>query len=268
MALKDYPHVHYRKNPLVEVICQVRFPRILSIDGEVPSAFQNEINSQYPNLQTANEFQQQLSVDMTDDNPIPRFAQEKRLNYAFVSADAQWKVNLASTFFSLSTRQYCLWEKFYEKLTSLIEVFHKVYPLAPSEYERVGLRYINAISRSKLGLTDCDWKDLIHPSAIGLLSNSDIKKDITSFNSSTEFKVDNESFARISTGLGFTNSANTQVPMSGQELSLIIDNDIFTFKVNRDMLCSRLEYIHKISTNIIQSVITDKLRQAMEPEKI
>jgi uncharacterized protein (TIGR04255 family) len=268
MALKDYPQIRYRKNPLVEVICQVRFPRILSIDGEVPSAFQNEIDTQYPILQTANEFKQQLSIDITDDNPIPRFAQEKWPNYAFVSADENWKVNLTSTFISLSTVQYCSWEEFYEKLKSLIVAFLKIYSPPFHEYERVGLRYINAFTRSKLDLTSFDWKDLIHPSAIGFLSSPDTKDDIKSFNSSTELDVGNKSFARINTGLGYVNLTNALVPLPEQELSLVVDSDIFSFKVNRDALCPQLEYIYKISENIIQSIITDKMHQAMEPEEV
>ena len=33
----------YKKNPLVEVICQLRFPPILSIDTEIPARFQGAI---------------------------------------------------------------------------------------------------------------------------------------------------------------------------------------------------------------------------------
>jgi uncharacterized protein (TIGR04255 family) len=269
MALNDYPRVHYKKNPLIEVICQVRFPRILSIDGEVPSAFQNKINAEYPILQTANELQQQVSVDMTDDNPIPRITQsEKRPNYAFISADTKWRVNLTSSFLSISTLQYSSWEDFNKRLTSIIGIFKEIYSPPFTEYERVGLRYIDGITRSKLSLKNADWSELIHPFALGFLSNPDIKDDIKSFNLLTELDVGNKSFARINTSLGYINSENTQIPSPDQELSLIVDSDIFAFKVNKDGLFPRLEYIHKISTNIIRSVITGKLHDAMEPEEI
>jgi uncharacterized protein (TIGR04255 family) len=268
MALKDYHRVHYRKNPLLEVICQVRFPRILSIDGEVPSVFQNRINTRFPILQTANEYQQQVSMNMTDDNPIPHITQtEKRPNYAFVSGDTKWKVNLTSTFLSLSTLQYCSWEEFYEKLTFVIDVFQELYP-SPF-YERVGLRYIDAFTRSKLNLHDgTDWKDLIHPFALGFLSNPDIKDDIKFFKCSTEFDTGNNVFARVNTSLGFINTGDIQVQLPGQELSFIVDSDIFTFRVNREELSSRFESLHKVSTNIMRSVITETLHTAMEPEEI
>ena len=269
MALRDYQRVHYRKNPLIEVICQVRYPRVLSIDGEVPSAFQNKISTQYPSLQTANEFQQQVSFDMTDDNPRPRIMQpEKRPNYAFFSADTKWKVNLTSNFLSLSTIQYCSWEDFSERLKLLIEVFQEIYSRPFSAYERVGLRYIDGFTRSRMGLNNIDWNELLQPHALGFLSNPDIKNDVKSFACTTEFDAGNNSFARINTSLGYINTGNVQVPLPGQELSLILDSDIFAFKVNKDALFSTLEYIHKISTNIIRSVITAKLHKAMEPEEI
>jgi uncharacterized protein (TIGR04255 family) len=45
--------VKHIRNPLMEVICQVRFPKILRIDAEVPVNFQEEIRSEYPTLNRA-----------------------------------------------------------------------------------------------------------------------------------------------------------------------------------------------------------------------
>ncbi len=38
----------YAKRQLVEVICQLRFPEILSIDASEPAAFQDRIRREYP----------------------------------------------------------------------------------------------------------------------------------------------------------------------------------------------------------------------------
>jgi len=177
-------------------------------------------------------------------------------------------VNLTSNFLSLSTTQYSSWEDFSKKLESLIGVFQEIYSPPFSEYERVGLRYIDGFTRSKMDLKNIDWNELLQPYVLGFLSNPDIKDDVKSFVCTTELDAGNNSFVRINTSLGFINTGNVQVPLPGQELSLILDIDIFAFKVNKDSLFSRLEYIHKVSTNIIRSVITDKLHAAMEPEKI
>ncbi|MDR3238226.1 MAG: TIGR04255 family protein [Spirochaetia bacterium] len=267
MALIDYPRVHYKKNPLLEVVCQVRYPRILSIEGEVPSVFQNKIIGQFPILQTANEYQQQVSVDMTNDNPIPHITQiEKRPNYAFVSDDEKWKVNLTSTFLSFSTIHYSSWEEFYKKIASLIEIFQGIYPTP--FYERVGIRYIDAFTRSKLNLDNIGWQELIQLSALGFLSNDNIKDNIKSFTSSTEFDAGNNLFARINTSLGYVNFGDIQAQLPERELSFIVDSDIFAFKMKKEELTSRFENLHKVSTNIMRSVITDTLHNAMEPESI
>ena len=44
----DASHVQYRKPQLVEVICQLRFPAILSIGAKDPVDFQERIRREYP----------------------------------------------------------------------------------------------------------------------------------------------------------------------------------------------------------------------------
>ena len=38
----------YRRSPLIEVICQLRFPAILRIDAQAPAQFQEAIRGDYP----------------------------------------------------------------------------------------------------------------------------------------------------------------------------------------------------------------------------
>ena len=44
----DAPRVMYASNPLIEVICQVRFPPVLKIEAQLPDAFQERIRSIFP----------------------------------------------------------------------------------------------------------------------------------------------------------------------------------------------------------------------------
>ena len=48
MPFPEATRVIYHKNPLTDVICQLRFPPILKIDSEIPSLFQDTIREQYP----------------------------------------------------------------------------------------------------------------------------------------------------------------------------------------------------------------------------
>ena len=43
MPFKDTERVIYNKNPLIEVVCQLRFPRILTISETQPTSFQEKV---------------------------------------------------------------------------------------------------------------------------------------------------------------------------------------------------------------------------------
>ena len=48
MLFSSHPRTHYRNAPVHEVICQLRFPTILSINEAMPAAFQEEIRKEFP----------------------------------------------------------------------------------------------------------------------------------------------------------------------------------------------------------------------------
>ena len=48
MNLPEYERVIYERNPLIQVVCQLRFPTILKIAHQEPVEFQDEIRFQYP----------------------------------------------------------------------------------------------------------------------------------------------------------------------------------------------------------------------------
>ena len=94
------PRVRYAKNPLAEVICQLRFPEILTIEANVPAAFQEAIREEFP------------LYSVRKEAPLPKLTgvpgnlqleKPQRINnYQFVSADGVWRINLTSRFISLA----------------------------------------------------------------------------------------------------------------------------------------------------------------------
>lgn len=145
----------YAKRQLVEVICQLRFPEILSIDASEPAVFQDRIRREYPQYEKKIE---QLPPQMVNGKPVPQGTVN---NYQFVSAEGQWKISLTKGFIALSTYGYTRWEEFAQRLDRILAVFIETYH--PSWFTRVGLRYVNAFRRAPLGLEDCLWKELITP---------------------------------------------------------------------------------------------------------
>lgn len=251
--------VIYKKNPLIEVILQVRFPTILTINSNDPVEFQEKIRKDYPVYQLGIEREQELAIIAKEDSFFPSLQEKKQhKNHAFVSADGKYKVNLTSSFISISTVNYTRWEDFFEKFKFVLSSFVEVYN--PSFYERIGLRYIDAFSREKLNITDKSWKELIQSPWIGPLSNVN-EGDIINLGIDTEYILDNnKSRIKVHTGLGVLNNA---------EKVFIVDSDfIHPLTVALEEYEAIAEYLHENSGKFIRSVITSTLHEAMEPGEL
>jgi uncharacterized protein (TIGR04255 family) len=171
MHFPESQRVIYTQNPLVEVICQLRFPRILLIDTQLPSGFHERIRGRYP---LVNE-----TGPLSPPGPLP--PEVARLigidpgllnvlrAFDFVSADGVWKVSLTSQFLSLTTTDYARWEQFKEHLRAVLDAFVKEYK--PAFFSRVGLRYRDLIQRSKLKLEGAAWNKLLKAPLLGELAD-------------------------------------------------------------------------------------------------
>ena len=151
MLFSEYARYQYVRSPLVEVICQLRFPAILTINTKEPAEFQEAVRHDFPRYAARKE---QLPPKVTGlGTPNPKLEQQPAVvNHSFVSADGLWKINLTKDFIALSTLRYTQWEDFALRLDKPLAQFIQVYE--PAFFERVGLRYVNAVSRKALGLTD------------------------------------------------------------------------------------------------------------------
>lgn len=265
MPFKDTNRVRYNKNPLIEVICQVRFPRILSINERYPADFQDRIRADYPMFDVSTEQEQRFAIDAALGEAVatPRLIQSESVkNYRFATDDGIWRVNLTCSFLAISTSVYSTWEVFKERMAEPIKALLEIY--RPAFFERVGLRYIDAFNRQELQLDTVPWHELIQSFALGLLSNNDICDDISGYSSAAELSIDGGAKARINTALGYVNGKNDNYT---NHLSFIVDSDLYFGKKTVDELDSSLEVLHGTSTKLIRALITDKLHCAMEPEE-
>ena len=169
MLLSDHPHPHYEKTLAHEVICQLRFPTILTINNVEPADFQERIREDFPQYARK---QDVLPPKVVNGKPEP---QPPVTNYHFLSQDGRWKLNLTKDFIALSTLSYPGWEEFARMLDKPLAAFIQLYK--PAYFQRVGLRYLNLISRTALGLEDTPWRQLIAPAYLGALAEADINED-------------------------------------------------------------------------------------------
>ena len=255
--------VIYKKNPLIEVIIQFRFPQILALNNSDPVRFQEEIKDDYPiyNLEIQN--QHEISFTIEQDGTVPSIPsiiqRQPRKNHSFISADGMYKVNLTNSFIAISTLAYTRWEDMLMRFEKPLLKFEELYK--PPFYGRIGLRYIDAFSRKRLNLDSVPWKELITPFCLGAFETIN-EDEVINVGLDVEYRLsDGISQAKIHSGLGNVNNDPERV--------FLIDSDFIrienTPKENSKVV---LDYLHDNAKKFIRSTITDKLHFAMEPEPV
>lgn len=237
------PRVIYQNNQLGEVICQLRFPEILSIETELPAKFQEAIRGQFPRYQVRRE----------------KFGDQERNNYQFMTDDGAWRINLTSGFVSLSTTRYTQWEDFAALLDAPLAAFIQIYK--PACFDRVGLRYLNFISRKKLDLEEVPFRELICPAYLGLLAMEDISEQATTRSGvDVETAIAGGARLKLHAGPG-------KVTLGGkpdEEVKFILDLDLYiSAKVPVNLSAGALETLHGQAYGIFRDAITDRLHEAM-----
>lgn len=252
--------VIYERNPLIEVILQMRFPTILSINSNDPVDFQEAIRKEYPIYQLGIENEQEIEIVAQKDTFFPTIKQKNQhKNHTFISADGKYKINLTSSFISISTVDYVRWEELLERFSTAIKAFLDIYE--PPFFERIGLRYIDAFSRKKLELENKKWSELIQVAWVGPLSNV-CEDKMVNLGIDTEFMLDDGiSRAKVHTGLGTINNQPEKV--------FIVDGDFIHIRnIKIGEYLKVLEYLHDNSGKFIQSVIEPTLHEAMKPGEL
>ncbi len=246
----------YAKSPLIEVICQLRFPTILSIGTEEPVQFQELIRGKYPRYMAQNEPMPPKVINGAVKQQTPV------INYNFISEDGKWKVNLTNSFIALSTHGYSQWEDFAQRLDFILAGFIDTYQ--PSFFERIGLRYINAFSRRTLGLEGYLWADLISSAHLGVLGELDINEaQVSKCSLDVEMPLEGGCRLKMHSGPGLMKTGKT---VQTGEVRFILDADFSSNgKQQADQIPDRLEELHGWANKVFEGAMTDTLRDAMEP---
>lgn len=257
MLFSDRPRTHYPSAPVHEVICQLRFPTILTINSVEPADFQEAVRADFP----------QYARRQEAPPPVPQGANAARpapvSNYHFLSEDNHWKLNLTKDFIALSTVRYPGWETFAGRLDKALAAFIQTYQ--PAYFQRVGLRYVNLISRKRLDLEDTPWTELIAPAYTGALADPELREeDCLSLGTDVTLKLDNSCRAKIHGGLARLQVNGPNAPQQDPELRFIFDMDLsMSGNVPCTMAAGALETLHLHGGRIFEGAVTETLRDAM-----
>lgn len=259
MKFPESQRVKYSRNPLFEVVCQLRFPKILRIETETPVDFQEAIRTKYPTLKTSRAVELPfLSNPQTNSPPV---VMGQGLTYEFLDKEGQWKLVLSSDFIALSTVNYEKWEDFRSRLSAAIDLLVKCY--SPSHFTRVGLRYQDLIIRSELGLIQHPWRKLLKTPLLGVFVTDNLpEQDFTEALSVFACRLDYaDAVLRVRYGLARKDES--------EELGYLIDADFFTGN-NTEIndATNSLDRFNREAGNFFRWCITEELQQALQPKSI
>ncbi len=245
------PRCRYGQPQLAEVICQLRFPEILTIQANTPADFQDAIRDSFPVYLRRQE--------------IPASALLKKepvINHQFATPDGIWRVNLTSKFISLTCSRYTCWEEFAAHLDKPLAAFIQTYKPAP--FERIGLRYLNFISRYQLGLEGVPFSELIQPCYLGLLAEEDVTEDAVSRSTvDCEMAIRGGCRVKLHAGPGKVKRGKQEDP----EIKFIFDQDLYmNGPLQLNLVAGALQTLHAQADSIFRGAITRRLHDAMEPE--
>lgn len=238
-------HCIYHKNQLAEVICQLRFPQILSIETQLPDTFQEAIRDLFPVYACLKEG---LPGKQTN-------------NHQFSTADKVWRVNLTDKSVSLACRKYENWEAFARMLDRPLAAFIQIYK--PAFFERVGLRYVNFISRKDLRLEGVPYRHLISPEYLGILNFENVQENATIRSGvDADTAIRGGCRCKIHAGPGNVRLGLQKDP----EVKFVLDLDLYMpGKLAVNLSAGALQTLHGQSFGIFRGAITDALHEAMEP---
>lgn len=252
----------YEKNQIIETICQLRFPPILSIEAKEPADFQEMIRETFPRYECR-----------LEKLPAGSGGAQEMKNYNFISADGACKLSLTKNFIALSTVRYAGWESFANLLDEPLGQFIRIYK--PAYFERIGLRFLNGFSRDKLGLTGRRWNDLLQPQYLSVLDDDEIEEEsVAKCSVDVERKLDAACGIKIHAGPGSirrtVRTGSGVQTIQEPESRFILDLDVFSTagSIQLQDAAKTLEQLHDHADRVFSDAITNVLHEAMDPVEL
>jgi uncharacterized protein (TIGR04255 family) len=252
MTFPESNRIVFAKNPLVEVICQLRFPTILEITAVEPALFQKQIREAYPLYEFDQPKVPEQVAQVIGPLPLPVPGTHK-----FSTENGAKSISISADFVAFTDKDYDDWENFSREVERARRALEDTYK--PAFYARIGLRYRDVIEREQLGVGSEPWNELLQPALIGLLGAQDgIGDSVSEIRTQASFDLKTESKAKATVRHGLIRRS----PEAG--LSYLIDMDIYTEErtESKDVNKILVEF-NKMAGNFFRWSITPRLRDAL-----
>ena len=249
---------------MAEVVCQLKYPPVLAISTKDPADFQERIRGDYPYYFRHSGFAIPPQVsELLASLQIPGSVESVRHSFATEDKpeNPSKEVVLSRDFLAISDRKYQRWETFSANLETARKALEAIY--RPAFYARVGLRYVDFVRPSDLGLQGEEWFELFRPELVGAFREPIISRNVTEFVTTMTLRVPEikGGLMRINHGL-----KSDEGP---EKIAYVIDVDIFTEQRSEPQHVNHiLDAFHKHAGNFFRWSITPRLRDALDPERL
>lgn len=254
MLFPETPRIRFGRNPLDEVICQLRFPPILRVDSEVPAAFQERVRQTFP-LYQSSRAHLPASVALPADVLQAVLGGSAATTHEFLSPDKRSRVALTRDFIALTVQDYSTWADFKTAMDGPVAALAAVYQ--PAFVTRVGLRYRDRIDRRAIQREATPWSALLRPELAAELGSADVGHAVR--------HILRELIFELPGGAGQLRVVHGLDPES-QGNAYIIDADCF---IERQLplqgATDVLANFNREAGNFFRWCISDTLRDALEP---
>lgn len=269
MKIKSSDRVVYSKNPLAEVICQLRFDRIPEFsDSKRSDLLGRYVALGYTNCGEEHSFGFQQQFD-TNGNALqaPVAMPQVRINHC-TSSDGFWRISFCPEFIALTCLKYSGWDEFLNRMLIMVSEFVPHNPdLKPN---RLGLRYKDVVEREAIGLEGVAWHELIQPFLLGPMAPNALndvqvpeETDIVNFMSQAQLKID-DSLLLLQSSLMSSIDGNRQAFLI--DADFFIESDLEAELISdAQLLSSRLAKLHANAGALFRRGITERLHHALNP---
>lgn len=265
MPFPDSPRLVYGESPLVEVICQLRFPPVLDISAAEPAAFQRAIIERYPEYEKEDAgaaLAPALNLPPEVANLVSQFGvgPAGTGTYRFMSENRLSAIALTRDWIAVTDRAYERWERFRADLELATRTLEQVY--RPPFFSRIGLRYRNVIDRRQLGLEEVAWETLLNPELLGvMLASPEFREAVERIESLAVVSID-----EIPGGFVTLRHGIVAASQDGEISKYFIDADFHTEdrEATRDVL-GTVDRFNRFAGRLFRWAITNQLHEALRP---
>lgn len=270
MRIEQFDRVVYENNPLAEVICQLRFPRV----DETTTQFREKLTVQLVDLgysaiseEESIEFVHRVVVGEPPADAEVSFPKTKISHFS--TADGFWRASISNQFVSLTCQRYTAWVDFLPRMLTVARLFGDAAPSASPV--RLGLRYKDVVEREALGLDGVPWHELIQPFLLGAMTPSALadgqyptEVDFLGFATNSLIRLEKGSMLLQSALLTSTDR---------QRRAFLIDADFFiegdemptSLLSSEGALRENLALLHQNAGALFRRGIKERLHRALRP---